>query len=150
MSQMNPKTNDEIVAALIAAGCGILRRRATNNATSTTKGEPVRDWLRVASEAYRTPTLLQLARIVSARTGVGRIEMESRSRHPRIVRARMIYFAAARKLTHWGTPTIGAKMGGRDHTTVLHGLNKVEQFPEKFEPELSEILAAFPTEEPTP
>lgn len=151
MNEMSPKSYDEIIAALAAQGCGIVRHRATPEATKTATppplGSPERDWLRVATEAYRPPTLLQLARIVSARTGVGRMEMESTSRNPRVVRARMIYYAAARKLTRWGTPTIGKKMGGRDHSTVLHGLEKVMLYPDKFEPELGDILAAFPMQE---
>jgi chromosomal replication initiation ATPase DnaA len=101
-----------------------------------------RDWLMVASAAHKPPQLKTLMLIVSARTGVGIYEMQSASRMPRIVRARMIFCATARKLTRWGTPEIGRKVS-RDHSTVMHAISKVEAKTDYFEPEFSEILNAF-------
>lgn len=147
MNDMSPKIEKEIVAALAAARCGIVRHSTTPKATpkATVKEIPAadRDWLRVASESFSPPTLTQILRVVSARTGVGTVEMQSASRMPRIVRARMMYCALARKLTRWGSPAIGRKVD-RDHSTVMHAIAKVAAQTRYFEPEYSEILAAFP------
>lgn len=44
-----------------------------------------------------------------------------------IAYARHIAFYLARKLTSRSLPEIGRKFNGRDHTTVLHGIRKIER-----------------------
>ena len=44
-----------------------------------------------------------------------------------IIAARHIAFYLCRQLTEMSLPNIGRMCGGKDHTTVLHGANKVER-----------------------
>lgn len=44
-----------------------------------------------------------------------------------VVRPRQIGMWLARELTHNSLPQIGQAFGGRDHTTVIHAINKVNQ-----------------------
>ena len=47
-------------------------------------------------------------------------DIQSRKRHKSIARPRQICMYLARELTPHSLEEIGAYMGGRDHTTVLH------------------------------
>ncbi|MEN6302287.1 MAG: helix-turn-helix domain-containing protein [Armatimonadia bacterium] len=80
--------------------------------------------------------------------GVSITDLRSERRHAKSVRARQIYFFVARKLTPRSLPAIGREAGDRDHSTVLHGVRKVEAKRAHFEPELSQILAHFPKDTP--
>ena len=71
------------------------------------------------------PTLKALQVAVEAVTGVPRRELLSRRRDATICRARHIYFWAARNLTKRSFPVIGYYCGGRDHSTVMNGINRV-------------------------
>lgn len=53
-------------------------------------------------------------------------ELKSTRRNQTIVLPRQISMYLARKLTRHSLPTIGNSFGGRDHTTVLHSCNKIE------------------------
>jgi chromosomal replication initiator protein len=44
-----------------------------------------------------------------------------------VVRPRQIAMFLAKVLTSRSLPEIGRRFGGRDHTTVLHSVRKVEQ-----------------------
>ncbi len=63
-----------------------------------------------------------------------------RSRH--IARPRQIAMYLSKKLTTKSLPEIGRKFTGRDHTTVIHAIKKIEdliQKDKKFEFEVQEI-----------
>jgi chromosomal replication initiator protein len=62
---------------------------------------------------------------VSERTGISIFEIKSDKRTRNIVRARHIVMYLTRELTDLSLPKIGERLGGRDHTTVLHGVDKV-------------------------
>jgi chromosomal replication initiator protein len=49
----------------------------------------------------------------------------SPSRVRRIARPRQIAMYLARQLTKMSYPQIGRRLGGRDHTTILHGNRKI-------------------------
>lgn len=55
-------------------------------------------------------------------------ELMSDRRHKDIVLARQAIFYWARRRTRLSLPEIGRRMGGRDHTTVLHG---ADAYPKK-------------------
>ncbi len=62
-----------------------------------------------------------------ARTlGVKSSEMRSGSRRQHIVRARSLAMWLSRKLTDSSLSNIGDAFGGRDHSTVLHAIRKME------------------------
>lgn len=54
-----------------------------------------------------------------------RKQLLARSRRPGVAEARQVAMYLARELTPHSLPEIGRTMGGRNHTTVLHAVNKV-------------------------
>lgn len=57
--------------------------------------------------------------------GVSISDLESPSRKQPLARARQVAMYICRELTDLSLPKIGSLFGGRDHTTVLHGVNNV-------------------------
>src|SRR3954468_22824572 len=57
---------------------------------------------------------------------VAHIELISARRTASLVRPRQIAMFLSRHLTPNSLPVIGRKFGGRDHTTVLHAVRKIE------------------------
>ncbi len=64
---------------------------------------------------------------VSQMTGVGVVDIKSDRRDARYVRARWIVAWLLRTYTPMSLPKIGTWLGGRDHTTVLHGCRGLEK-----------------------
>ena len=52
--------------------------------------------------------------------------MHSKRRARDIVRPRQVAMYLAKDLTNHSYPQIGSRFGGRDHTTVMHAVRKVE------------------------
>ena len=65
------------------------------------------------------------ASVVCASTGISRAEVTGDKRSRAIVQARHLAMYLARELTDISLPQIGERFGGRDHTTVLHAVDKV-------------------------
>lgn len=59
---------------------------------------------------------------------VSDVKSERKTRH--LLRARFAYFYLARHLTPKSFPEIGKFLGGRDHTTSIHGMRRCEQIME--------------------
>jgi hypothetical protein len=59
--------------------------------------------------------------------GVTLTDIDSRRRESTVVRARHIAMYLIKNKTLKSLPEIGRRFGGRDHTTVLHGIKKVER-----------------------
>ncbi len=58
-----------------------------------------------------------------------------------VVHARHIAMYLSRELTEASTPEIGRRFGGRDHSTVIHGLRKVErQLKDGHDPQLQDLV----------
>ena len=53
--------------------------------------------------------------------------MKGKKRNKNIVIPRQFAMFIARELTEHSTTEIGSEFGGRDHTTVLHSCQKVEE-----------------------
>lgn len=77
-----------------------------------------------------------------ATTRVSAKDIRSGSRYANIVRARHIYFYALHRVFGYPMAKIGRLMG-HHHTTILNAVRRVEKRPRKFEPELSQIVAAY-------
>ena len=54
-------------------------------------------------------------------------DLQSKRRHRSIVGPRQVCMYLARKRTRYSLEEIGGYFGGRDHTTVLHAINTIEQ-----------------------
>ena len=70
----------------------------------------------------------QIKREVAAKYRVGINEIDSKRRHKRLVQARQEIFWRAKRETTASFPEIGRRVGGKDHTTVLHGVRRYEQW----------------------
>jgi len=54
-------------------------------------------------------------------------EMTSARRARSVARPRQVAMYLAKQLTTRSLPEIGRKFGGRDHTTVMHAVRKIEE-----------------------
>ncbi len=68
-----------------------------------------------------------IQRVVSRHYNVSRQELVSNRRTRVIVKPRQIAMYLAKTLTPRSFPEIGRRFGGRDHTTVLHAVRKIEE-----------------------
>lgn len=68
----------------------------------------------------------QIAKFVAEKHGLTLEQLVGRTRSDDVVKARHEVFYRLRKETTWSLPRIGRFIGGRDHTTVLHGIRKHE------------------------
>lgn len=71
--------------------------------------------------------------------GISDTDIKSARRTAKMVRPRQIAFYLCKTLTTRTLPEIGRLFGGRDHTTVLHGVRKIEALVQ-FNPELEEQI----------
>ncbi|QCI96448.1 chromosomal replication initiator protein DnaA [Agrobacterium larrymoorei] len=68
-----------------------------------------------------------IQRIVARHYNVSRQELVSNRRTRVIVKPRQVAMYLAKMLTPRSFPEIGRRFGGRDHTTVLHAVRKIEE-----------------------
>ncbi|MCF6369366.1 chromosomal replication initiator protein DnaA [Rhizobium halophilum] len=78
-----------------------------------------------AGEAKRV-RIEDIQRIVARHYNVSRQELVSNRRTRVVVKPRQIAMYLAKTLTPRSFPEIGRRFGGRDHTTVLHAVRKIE------------------------
>jgi chromosomal replication initiator protein len=86
--------------------------------------EVVRDLIRPMDP--RRIRVEDILRIVAKHYGVSRADLLSSRRTANVVRPRQIAMYLAKTLTLRSLPEIGRRFGGRDHTTVLHAVRKIE------------------------
>lgn len=96
------------------------------------------------------PTVNAILTAVAAYYELLPIDMLSQRRERRLAHARQVAMYLARTLTTRTSVEIGRIMGGRDHTTVLFGIKKVEGLlrnsDQKLAAELTEIKTALGVE----
>ncbi len=80
----------------------------------------------VRVEDNRKIRIEDIQRAVSRHYNVSRTDMLSNRRTRVIVKPRQIAMYLAKMMTPRSLPEIGRRFGGRDHTTVLHAVRKVE------------------------
>ena len=97
------------------------------------------------------PTVESIQRAVARRERIAYAEMFSRRRSARIAMARQIAMWLVRQTTLHSFPAIGRMFGGRDHTTAMHAVSKIDQMmvdsPE-FHAEMMALRLALTTGEP--
>ncbi|NBT40347.1 MAG: chromosomal replication initiator protein DnaA [Alphaproteobacteria bacterium] len=84
----------------------------------------LRDLLRASS---RRTTVDEIQRKVAEHFNLKMSDMHSARRTASIARPRQIAMYLCKILTQRSLPDIGKKFGGRDHTTVIHAVRRVEQ-----------------------
>lgn len=112
--------------------------------------EPKEPWFSIVSvadlEEPRRPKLQEIISAAARHYGVSRTDILSARRTARIVRPRQVVFYLARKLTLCSLPEIGRRIGGRDHTTALWGIQKIEMLRKSnadLELEIQAIIASL-------
>lgn len=91
-----------------------------------------------------------VVRWVSEDTGVSLNAMFSPRRNHRLVRVRQLAMWLSSELTEASLPEMGRRIGGRDHTTILHGIRKMQslidagELPDGFADIIARRMAAVP------
>lgn len=75
----------------------------------------------------RRITIEDIQKQVAAHFNIKMADMHSARRSRTIARPRQIAMYLAKKLTSRSLPEIGRKFGGKDHTTVMHAVRKVDE-----------------------
>jgi chromosomal replication initiator protein len=68
----------------------------------------------------------EIQKLVAVHYNVSRADILSSRRTATVVRPRQIAMFLSKVLTLRSLPEIGRRFGGRDHTTVLHAVRKIE------------------------
>lgn len=96
--------------------------------------------LKDLSELQRQPlTIERVQEVVAAHFGLRASDLKSKARARDLTFARQVAMLLCRELTHASLPYIGQQFGGRDHSTVLHSIGKV-QAKIRTDPEVAELL----------
>ena len=100
---------------------------------TTLTGEPltvesaeiaIRDLMRTREPKH--VKIEEIQKLVAGHYNVSRADILSSRRTAMVVRPRQIAMFLAKMLTLRSLPEIGRRFGGRDHTTVLHAVRKIE------------------------
>jgi chromosomal replication initiator protein len=75
----------------------------------------------------RRITIEEIQKRVAEHFNMKLSEMHSARRSRAIARPRQVAMYLAKQLTSRSLPEIGRKFGGRDHTTVMHAVKKVDE-----------------------
>ncbi|MGN6664459.1 MAG: chromosomal replication initiator protein DnaA [Solirubrobacterales bacterium] len=78
------------------------------------------------SRAPKRTSVEEIQQRVAERFGISRAELVGSSRAATPLRARQVAIFLTRELTDLSLPQIGRLYGGRDHTTVLNSLRRIE------------------------
>src|SRR5438477_558747 len=89
----------------------------------------VRDLVR--PQEPRRVKIEDIQRVVARQYNVSRSDLLSSRRTANVVRPRQVAMYLAKTLTLRSLPEIGRRFGGRDHTTVLHAVRKIETLVSK-------------------
>ncbi len=89
----------------------------------------VRDLIR--PQEPRRVKIEDIQRVVARQYNVSRSDLLSSRRTANVVRPRQVAMYLAKTLTLRSLPEIGRRFGGRDHTTVLHAVRKIEALVSK-------------------
>ena len=102
------------------------------NAFAALQGEPItldlakRTFKDVLGEPPRRITIEAIQRTVAEHFKLRVSDLKSKRRQRAFAHPRQIAMFLSRKLTNASYPEIGDKFGGKDHTTVMHNVRKIE------------------------
>ena len=95
--------------------------------TLETAQEVLQDLLRAND---RRVTIEEIQKRVAEHFNIRLADMHSARRARAVARPRQVAMYLAKQLTSRSLPEIGRKFGGRDHTTVMHAVRKIEELRE--------------------
>lgn len=87
----------------------------------------------------RRVTIEEIQKKVAQHYNVRFTDMHSNRRARNVARPRQVAMYLAKQLTHRSLPEIGRMFGGRDHTTVMYAVRKIEEL-QTADPNLAEDL----------
>ncbi len=87
----------------------------------------------------RKVTVEEIQRKVAEHYNIRMSDMVGPKRQRSIARPRQVAMWLAKRLTTRSLPDIGRRFGGRDHTTVMHGVRKIDELRE-IDPQIAEDL----------
>ena len=87
--------------------------------------EALKDY--ISADNHKTITVSYIVDIVSEHLGISSSDIYSKKRSSDIANARQIVMYLATKLTTLSTTDIGKQLSNRDHSTVIHGRDKIEE-----------------------
>ncbi len=79
----------------------------------------------IPEKVTRPVTMAEIIQVTSESFDLSVAELTGPSRRQPLARARQIAMYLCRDLTDYSLPKIGREFGGRDHTTVIHALERV-------------------------
>ena len=84
-------------------------------------------------------------RSVADRFAISVRDITGKRRHRHVARARHVCMFLARKMTSHSLEEIGGYIGGRDHTTVMHGFQRIRNDVQA-DPELAQLIDSLRNE----
>ena len=87
--------------------------------------EAIKDMIYPDKPKEITPSLI--INVVAEHFGVSIEDIVSKKRNKEIALPRQVYMYLCRELTDVSLDSIGSNVGGRDHTTVMHGVDKIKE-----------------------
>lgn len=108
-------------------------------AYSTPRAFHQRDWLIIDSK----PKIAAILKETAAHYGVTVADIVSARRTAHVMKPRQMAMYIARITTLRSLPEIGRRIGGRDHTTILHGVRRIEGMIDSGDTALAEDAAAI-------
>ncbi len=134
MKREMPKDVLEFLASKIASNVreleGALNRLiahadlAGRTITVESAADLLQDLLRAGA---RRVTVEDIQRKVAEHYNIRLSDMHSPRRARPLARPRQVAMYLSKQLTEHSLPEIGRKFGGRDHTTIIHGVRKIEE-----------------------
>lgn len=82
--------------------------------------------MEVGPPVWRSPTVVEIQTAVADHYRVTKLDLLSERRARAIARPRQVAMWLCKRLTTRSLPDIGRRFGGRDHTTVLHAVRRIE------------------------
>ncbi|MCE5256252.1 MAG: chromosomal replication initiator protein DnaA [Spirochaetaceae bacterium] len=90
-------------------------------------------------------TVDSIIRMVADNYKLSLSDLKGKKRSKNIALARQVAMFVIREVTEYSTTEIGVEFGGRDHTTVMHSCQKIEQmakFDPSFDAEIQKLLVS--------
>jgi chromosomal replication initiator protein len=95
-----------------------------------------------AQPGQKNITIEHIQKIVSDYFGLTYKDLRGKRRTKAVAFPRQVAMYISRELTEFSTTEVGAEFGGRDHTTVMHACQKIED-RKKMDPTLEPIILAL-------
>lgn len=92
------------------------------------------------------PSCAEIVAAVCQVFGISRNEFLSTRRAQHLCDARHVFYWVARKFTTKSYPQIGRFAAGRDHTTVMHGVQKIDSRFEDYRDRIAKVLEVLPVD----